>query len=79
MKKLVPLLGCVCMGVTACDRGAPPPSAEPRLREAPAATASAAPATSSLDPAAVEAKTGIKPEVADGVVKISYPRNDVKV
>ncbi len=32
-----------------------------------------------IDPADVEAATGIKPETVDGVAKVSYPRADVKV
>src|SRR6185436_6608696 len=40
---------------------------------------SQAPPAASLDPAKIEASTGIKPDVADGVAKVSYPRNDVKV
>jgi hypothetical protein len=39
--------------------------------------ASAAPA--GVDAATVEAATGLKPEVADDVAKVSYPRTDVKV
>jgi hypothetical protein len=85
MMKLVMLVGCACMVLVGCDRSTSPPSAEPATTAAPGGTASAAPsgtaaqAVASLDPAAVEAATGIKPEVGDGVVKVSYARNDVKV
>ena len=32
-----------------------------------------------IDPETVKAATGIKPETVDGVVRVSYPRTDVKV
>jgi len=66
-----------------CEQKAPPPSAEPSRSAAPmpagSSSASAPKGAFAIDPAAVEAATGIKPEVADGVAKVSYPRNDVKV
>src|SRR5690242_1353892 len=43
---------------------------------APTATANAA---ASIDPSAVASATGGKPEVAEGVVKVSFPREDVKI
>jgi hypothetical protein len=73
------------MAIAGCDRPTPPPSAEPPATAAPntagsaGPTASATPAAASVDPAAVEAATGIKPEIGDGIVKVSYARNDVKV
>src|SRR4051812_27769162 len=83
MKKLVTLLGWACMAIAGCDRPTPPAAAEPGQTAAPGGTAAPAPsgtpAAASVDPAAVEAATGIKPEVGDGVVKVSYPRNEVKV
>jgi hypothetical protein len=80
--RTVILLCCACLTAIGCDRGAPSASAE-RPSSAPGATApsasaQAAPSTG-IDPAAVEAATGIKPEVADGVVKVSYPLRSVKV
>ncbi|WP_437594955.1 DUF1259 domain-containing protein [Sorangium sp. So ce1000] len=69
-----------------CSNPSPAPSAEPpavaRPTAPPAADSAAqappaAPAT--VDPAVVEASTGGKAEVAEGVVKVSFPRNDVKV
>ena len=84
--KLVTLICCACLAMVGCDQKAPPsPSAEPTVTTAPptqgsgSPSASAAPPAASVDAAAVEAATGIKPEITDGVVKVSYPRNDVKV
>src|SRR5262249_44854847 len=63
----------------------PPPTAEQTATAAPspagsgAPSASAAPTAASVDLAAVEAATGLKPEASNGVVKVSYPRSDVKV
>src|SRR4030095_13380511 len=37
------------------------------------------PAPPALDPSVVARITGIKPEVAEGVAKISYPRTEIKV
>ena len=84
MMKLVTLVGCACLAIAGCDPSTPKPTAEPAVSQAPSAPGSAAPSASaapaaSIDPAAVEAATGIKPEVADSVVKVSYPRGDVKV
>jgi hypothetical protein len=80
MRKLIALIGCAWLAGLGCERGSPPPSAEPVAQAAPpGATGSAAPEAATLDPAGVEAATGIKPEVGDGTVKVSYPRNDVKV
>src|SRR5262245_43340883 len=76
------LIGCSLI-LAGCDESAKPspePQGSARPTASPTTGQSANPPTaSSIDPAAVEAATGIKPEVADGVVKVSYPRNEVKV
>lgn len=83
--KLTMLLGCVCLAVLGCSTSAAPPSPDPSIATPPQTqgstrpTSSAAPTAAAIDPAAIEAATGLKPETADGVVKVSYPRNDVKV
>src|SRR6185436_14434092 len=83
--KLVTLVGWTCLAMLGCQEKAPPPSPEPSATMTAIGAGSAAPSASapqaaaSIDPAAVEAATGLKPEAADGVVKVSYPRNDVKV
>jgi hypothetical protein len=81
---------CACLAIFGCDGSTPsarpdvtssPPStatSSPGQSARPTATATAAPAAG-IDPVAVEAATGIKPDVADGVAKVSYPRSDVKV
>ncbi len=75
----------VALAAVGCEQ-APDPSAEPPPSVAPSApgtgTASAAPQPSpagAIDPAAVASATGGKPETAEGVVKVSFPRDDVKV
>jgi hypothetical protein len=58
-----------------------PPPAETRL-PVPSATAASAPSgppKHPLEPAAIGAATGGKPETTDDVVKVSFPRDDVKV
>jgi hypothetical protein len=57
-----------------CNKVSPPAAAEPRET-----AVQAKPAPAAIDPARVQEATGIKPENADGVVKVSYPRSDVKV
>jgi uncharacterized protein DUF1259 len=75
----------VCVLALGCTQGsAPSPSAEQATasgRPAPgtAATGSPPPAANAIDPKTVEAATGLKPEVADGVVKVTYPRTEPKV
>jgi hypothetical protein len=80
---------CACLAILGCDGATPaagpdvtssppPTTSSPAQSARPTATATAAPAAG-IDAAAVEAATGIKPEVADGVAKVSYPRSDVKV
>jgi hypothetical protein len=79
-------LAC-CMGMVliGCESARPTPSAEPPSTVPPGAagsgapSASSAPTPASIDPAKVEAATGIKPEVSEGVVKVSSPRSEVKV
>jgi hypothetical protein len=84
--KLAILLGALGLATLGCSTGGAPPSPEPPTTPPPAALGSAKPASSAapaaaapIDPAAVEAATGLKPETTDGVVKVSYPRADVKV
>lgn len=80
--KLAMLVSCLSLASAAC--AAPPPTAEPPVAAAsgapgapaPTATTAAAPA---IDPARVEAATGLKPDVADGVAKVSVARADIKV
>lgn len=73
-------IGTLCLTLLGCGNATPIPSAEPTApaSAAPAIAASAPPAAA-IDPAAIEALTGLKPEVADGVVKVSSPRTEVKV
>lgn len=61
-----------------------PPVAAASPTPPPAATATATPPatsapTSPLDPARIAAATGGKPEAAENVVKVSFPRDDVRV
>lgn len=86
MRNIVDWLGLAALMALGCSNASPAPSAEPPAVARPAAppaadsaaqAAPAAPAT--VDPAVVEASTGGKAEVAEGVVKVSFPRNDVKV
>jgi Domain of Unknown Function (DUF1259) len=81
------ILACaICFSLLGCEKGGPPATPEPPASAhaqgagsaAPSASAAPAPAAA-IDPAVVEAATGIKPELADSVVKVSYPRSDVKV
>jgi hypothetical protein len=74
------MLGAASLAMLGCDTGGARPSPEPSNATSPRAPGSAkAASTAAIDPAAVEAATGIKPETAEGVVKVSYPRSDVKV
>jgi hypothetical protein len=86
MRNIVDWLGLAALMALGCSNASPAPSAEPpavaRPTAPPAADSAAqalpaAPAT--VDPAVVETSTGGKAEVAEGVVKVSFPRNDVKV
>src|SRR5262249_15113512 len=78
-------LSALLLALAACeDKPSTPPTAEPARTNAqgtaaPTTTTTAAPAPAGVDAAKVEAATGIKPESGDGVVKVSYPRSDVKV
>jgi Domain of Unknown Function (DUF1259) len=83
MKKTTLLL-CIGLSLLACEPARPLPSPEPpsppRPGAAPSASASASErATSPLEAARVEAATGLKAEVSDNVVRVAYPRSDVKV
>jgi len=85
MQKRAMWLGLAVLAAVGCSNAPPAPSAEPPAAR-PVAEAPAAPGTSvplpppvALDPAAIEAATGGKPEAADGVFKVSFPRSDVKV
>jgi hypothetical protein len=64
-----------------CQSAAPAPSAEPPPAAAgTSGTSEPAPSTpAKIDAAAVEAVMKAKPETSDGVVKVSFPRDDVKV
>jgi hypothetical protein len=81
--RIATLVFCMSLPAIGCNTSAPSPSAEPQPRAttaAPAASSASAPIPPrSVDPALVEATTGLKPEVTDGVVKVAYPRNEVKV
>jgi len=73
-------LGLFVLLALGCDKGPTTPSAEPPLPPRAAASASAAPvAAATIDPTAVAKATGGKPETADDVVKVSFPRDDIKV
>ncbi|MEZ4312424.1 MAG: DUF1259 domain-containing protein [Polyangiaceae bacterium] len=75
-----------CAGLLACAglfAGCAGPPAGPEPAKPPAATATAtaetragAPGAAPIDPAKVEAATGLKPEVSDGVAKVSSPRTE---
>jgi hypothetical protein len=70
------------LGVLGCDNPSPSAAPEPSgtvLPTPPAPAQSANAPAAGVDPGAVEKATGIKPEVTEGVVKVSYPRGDVKV
>jgi hypothetical protein len=77
--KLAMLLGGVCLAMLGCSTNGAPPSPEPPISTPPVLGSSGPTPAAAIDPAVVEAATGIKPESADGVVKVSYPRTDVKV
>lgn len=81
--KIRSLVCCVCLALLGCEKSSPSPTAEPAPSARPVAPPGSASAAKvlvqGLDPDTVEAATGIKPEVSDGVAKISYPRTDVKV
>jgi hypothetical protein len=80
MTRLGTLVSMVLAALSGCDPVTPPPSAEPAPPPvAGSAAPSARPAAPSIDAARVEAATGIKPDVSDGVAKVSYPRGEVKV
>src|SRR5215212_5705395 len=62
-------------GCSSTAQAAPPPNAG----NVPAAQMAAKVDPRPIDPAAVASATGGKPEQADKVVKVSFPRNDVAV
>jgi Domain of Unknown Function (DUF1259) len=68
---------------SAAPTAAAPPASAPAVAAAPsaapAAPASSSPAKGPLDAARIAASTGGKPETTDNVVKVSFPREDVKV
>lgn len=78
------VVGFALLCASACDRNTPAPSPEtltpapPKIAAAPTSSALAQPSTA-IDPAAVKAATGLEPEVTEGVVRVAYPRNEVKV
>jgi hypothetical protein len=78
----------ILVGLTAAACAASPtPSATAPISATPvaqpaaatAAAPSAPPNAKSIDPAAIAAATGGKPETSDKVVKVSFPRSDVPV
>jgi hypothetical protein len=68
-------LGLSLLCLAACKGAPPEPTADGSGAPAAAAHKPAGP----IDPRAVESSTGIKPEVEDGVAKVTYWRTDVKV
>jgi hypothetical protein len=65
-----------------CEQAAPLPSPDAPQATAPSATSGEAPAKAApkpIDPAAVTSATGLPTEAADGVVRVSLARGDVKV
>lgn len=83
MKRDLVMVLCAGLAALGCDSGAPAPSAEPPARSAVPGASSAdarpAPGAAGVDPKAVEAATGGKAEVTEGIAKVSFPRDDVKV
>ena len=69
--------------LVACDAGAPATPERPAPAASPAPTSGPGQSTAAkarqLDAKAVAAATGGKSETSDGVVKVSFPRDDVKV
>ena len=70
MKRFV--VGMVLLLASACDKGTQPPSPD-TPSSATAGSAAPPPAPAAIDPAAVEAATGLEPEVTDGVVLWETP------
>ena len=74
----------LALAASACAGSAPPPatpssSAAAAAQPAAATQSPASKLAKSIDPAAVAAATGGKPETSDKVVKVSFPRSDVSV
>src|SRR5438477_12369250 len=81
--RLKTLLVCAVL-LSGCDEKTdkPTPEAPASAGAAPSTSASATTSPTgpkALDAAVIEKATGIKPEVADAVLKVSYPRTEVKV
>src|SRR4051812_39827813 len=70
--------GLMALWLQGCTEQQTGPSSGPSATSSAAPTAIASPAAP-IDPGAVAAATGGKPEAADGVIKVSFPREDVKV
>ena len=68
-------LGGSIAGCSSTAQAVPPPNSA----NVPAAQLAAKADAKPIDPAAVATATGAKPEQADKVVKVSFPRNDVPV
>ncbi|WP_437526268.1 DUF1259 domain-containing protein [Sorangium sp. So ce726] len=86
MRNIVGWFGLAALTALSCSNAPPAPSAEPPAVVRPTAPPAAEPAQrrapsapAALDATAVETSTGGKAEVSEGVVKVSFPRNDVKV
>ena len=80
MSRITAIICCAAWAALGCSNAPPAPSAEAPPPAAPAALAGeGAPAAAGIDPKAVESATGGKAEVTEGVAKVSFPRDDVKV
>jgi hypothetical protein len=85
MNRIAVLVCCAGWAAFGCNHEAPAPSAEQPPAARPAATGSAsaqappAPSAAAMDPRAIEAATGGKAEVSNSVVRVAFPRDDVKV
>jgi len=77
MKKFATFIVGMCLASAGCAGPSPTaePAAPPSAPGSPVPSASAA-AGAAIDPARVEAATGIKPDVTDGVAKVSSPRTE---
>ncbi|NUP08667.1 MAG: DUF1259 domain-containing protein [Polyangiaceae bacterium] len=88
--KSISIAICCALSIAACSSDTEPSAESATPTTATVASATAAPGQASasasaktaqrtIDPKAVEAVTKGKPEVAQDVVKVSFPRDDVKV
>lgn len=77
------VIGIALLSASACNRAAPPPSPDapqpPPISVAGSASASPAQQAKAIEPSAVEAATGLQPEMNDGILRVASPRKDVKV